>query len=1403
MIEFHADANQNRQKLIEIYHELQPIERKLVQLLSIIYEPISRTALTTCFNQSGERDPNGKVFTTSTIRPYIERLLELGLLAQSSSQGVQCQILLAEIATRDAVQSGQFESMASIIEKKFPVYSWTSEYRYFKSNFQFIREVRIGVYRKDIEFIRRQIHDFYTYGYQSSKISLPDLYQFIFNNPFDKQWFRELPEEMYESVLVDILEDSILRLVPANEAFSLLQEDCAIPGNATEQKYSSLIEQLIFRNRFDEAQEVLERFFNDFANSASMFEAWLSFLQGEDEQAIEQYHSALQGLKKESGKRSVYFSSISGLFFILALLRQGSAESLDHAIGYASRVRKSKHWLSSTYELLGSLAQLQQGDLSQKEWIAQKLPQEADSSIDMLLRALGLYWVNPQQAKKKLPQRLESIYDQAEAADYHWLSMEIAELLSRLKPQSKYGKQASLMRGNSEICPLVDLIHPKEVWELCLKALSNLRRETPVMKKAASNQRLAWFITFYPSTWMLQPREQTLNAKGDWGKGRPVALKRLTAPDDFDYLTPQDRRICSYIKKSNAWGTTEFSFGDRAILALIGHPLVFWEDASMTRIEVVQGEPELQVTKHSDTQLILKLIPQLDAKRDIFLVKETPTRLKVIEITAEHRRIAEILGQENRLEVPATAKEQVLAAINAVSSLVTVHSDIGGGMGSAEAVPADPTPHVHLLPAGTGLKVALLVRPFAQAGPYYGPGRGGETVIAEIEGRRLQTCRDLGQEKQLAQAVVSACPSLEHQIEQEGERWVDDPEDCLELLLELQSLGETVVLEWPEGEKLRVRHQATLQDLQLMIQRQNDWFATSGELRVDDTLVLDMQQLLALMEQTPGRFIPLGDGQFLALTQEFRQRLDELRTFSEKHGKGLRVHPLAALALQDWVDEVGTLKADKHWKAHIQRLQAVEDLVPTLPSTLQAELRDYQVDGFRWLARLAHWGVGACLADDMGLGKTLEALALILSRAPEGPTLVVAPTSVCMNWLHEAQRFAPTLKPIQFGTGESALDRQQQRRNVLDSLEPLDLVICSYGLLQQEESAELLGSVEWQTVVLDEAQSIKNFATKRSQAAMNLKAGFKLITTGTPIENHLGELWNLFRFINPGLLGSLESFNRRFANPIEKLGDKQARNRLKMLVQPFLLRRTKNQVLQELPSRTEILLQVDLSREEMAFYEALRQTAIAKLSGSDAVAGAKHLQVLAEIMKLRRACCNTQLVNSSLSLPSSKLQLFGEVLSELLENQHKVLVFSQFVDHLQLIRDYLEQRQIVYQYLDGSTPAAERKKRVDAFQAGTGDVFLISLKAGGTGLNLTAADYVIHMDPWWNPAVEDQASDRAHRIGQLRPVTIYRLVAKNTIEDKIVQLHQQKRELADSLLEGTDFSGKLSTEDLLRLIQEV
>jgi len=408
---------------------------------------------------------------------------------------------------------------------------------------------------------------------------------------------------------------------------------------------------------------------------------------------------------------------------------------------------------------------------------------------------------------------------------------------------------------------------------------------------------------------------------------------------------------------------------------------------------------------------------------------------------------------------------------------------------------------------------------------------------------------------------------------------------------------------------------------------------------------------------------------------------------------------------------------------------------------------------------------------------------------------VVAPTSVCANWVSETQRFAPTLRPIRFGIGDRG-----RRDRILETVGPFDLVICSYTLLQQE--ADAFGDVHFATIVLDEAQAIKNAATKRSSAAMDLVGDFRMICTGTPTENRLAELWNLFRFINPGLLGSEDRFRDRFVRPIEIDHDSHARATLKALVQPFILRRTKSQVLEDLPARTEVMRLVELTDEERALHESLRRRALERLEGvRDMDRGQAHIQVLAELMKLRRCCCNPRLVVPDCGLVGSKLEAFAELVEELLENQHKALVFSQFVDHLSLLREHLDARKIRYQYLDGQTPARTRQKRIDAFQNGDGDLFLISLKAGGLGLNLTAADYVIHMDPWWNPAVEDQASDRAHRIGQTRPVTVYRLVACETIEEKIVQLHHAKRDLADSLLEGTDTAGALTADDLLNLLR--
>jgi SNF2 family DNA or RNA helicase len=457
-------------------------------------------------------------------------------------------------------------------------------------------------------------------------------------------------------------------------------------------------------------------------------------------------------------------------------------------------------------------------------------------------------------------------------------------------------------------------------------------------------------------------------------------------------------------------------------------------------------------------------------------------------------------------------------------------------------------------------------------------------------------------------------------------------------------------------------------------------------------------------------------------------------------------------------------------------------------------LRPYQIEGYQWLWKNALLGFGVCLADDMGLGKTLQVIALLLARSSEGPALVVAPTSVCGNWIAELARFAPSLAAVEYvGKARASL------------LEPLEkarggeriVVVTSYALLQQDVAE--LTRVAWNTAVLDEAQFIKNPHSLRAKAAFRIASRFRIAMTGTPIENHLGDLWSVFHYVNPSLLGSLKHFQLTYLKPIEREGESESVAELKRLVRPFLLRRRKDEVLADLPRLTILSHVVPMSDDESRRYALLRHQVNERLRTSYGRREHK-LEVLAEITRLRRFCCHPRLVFPDAPLEATKLQAFLELVYELRENGHRALVFSQYVDFLQLVRERLDECGFRYCYLDGSTPAAERRSRVEAFQSGNDELFLISLKAGGFGLNLTAADYVIHLDPWWNPAVEAQATDRVHRIGQERPITVYRMIAKDSIEERILQLHHEKRKLADALLTSADSPTSLAPDELMELL---
>jgi len=1366
---------------------------RLLTALVLYGEPIGKTRLLSYLSAAGIKTEQGKVYTTELLTKTLAELKKQGLITSSSygyvldPQYLASNPLFVNQALLKAIEEGYFDKLCQAYHQHNLAQKMWNGKIYVRNYSQALAGLRVALLKGEPPAsVLPWLNAAMTQAYQL------DLHPFVelCAHPFNPTLFNRIHPDVQQLIMSNFLmaipDWPDPSTITAIRAWST--EFIQTQGQQTDLTVILALDQVLC-GKLDQALSL-------FQHPPLLLSALSQLLQGELQSALLHFEAALKALRKETGKRNVIFGGLPGYLYVLALLRSPEPLHQQQAEAFLTQTRKQN--LSEQDEFifhrLHVFQQIQAG-LIPAETAAQLEPRVHESlALVELFTALIFYWLGiPKLAQNK--KTFIRLYQSAEANGLHWVSAQAAGLLHAIGVAG-YEEPAKRLQTQGGFEDLLGWFERQESWERQLTALVNLNG-TPSSNASASapQSRLIWLLSYSPKSQEvgLEPREQKRAPSGQWNKGRPVSLRRLyKESSQLTYLTPQDLNVVKTIQKESHYYGIEYEIDtDKAIPALIDHPAVFWQDAPDIRVEILKGQPELLI-KRAEKTLTMSLYPAIQEHTDYLIQQETPTRLRIIQATDEHRKIAAILGHS--LTVPLEAEERVLQAIGSVAPLITVQSDIGGLATNIEQIEANSILHALLLPNQQGLKLQFRVRPFGESGAYYAPGQGSECVIAEIEGRPLQARRDLTGETALLKQVIQDCPVLE-QAELVHEEWqLSQPEDCLELLLQLQAQAESVRVSWPEGEKFKMAApRLDASRFQLSIKGERDWFAVQGELKLDENRVLDLQKLLTLVRQSPGRFIALGDQEFLALSEEFHRRLSELAAFSETQGKGVKVHSLAAFALEDLADGVNQLEVDQQWKKHLTQLKKLDQFKPKVPKTLQAELRDYQKEGFAWLARLAHWGVGACLADDMGLGKTVQLLALLLDRAAQGPALVVAPTSVCTNWLSEMSRFAPSLNPILFGPGD--------REKTLSSLKPLDVLIVSYGLLQQE--SERFAQVSWYTLILDEAQAIKNAQTLRSDAVMALSSDFRVVATGTPLENHLGELWNLFRFINPGLLGSLKQFNERFASPIERQEDATARHRLKRLIQPFILRRTKTQVLTELPSRTEIMHTVELHTQEMALYEALRRSAIERLENMEGTpVGQRQFQVLAEMMKLRRACCNPALVAPELGLHSSKLAAFGELLEELLENRHKALVFSQFVDHLTLIRDYLDQKGVAYQYLDGATPMQERKRRVDAFQAGIGDVFLISLKAGGTGLNLTAADYVIHMDPWWNPAVEDQASDRAHRMGQQRPVTIYRLVAKHTIEEAIVKLHAHKRDLADSLLEGSDLSSRMSAQDMMALLQE-
>ncbi len=952
--------------------------------------------------------------------------------------------------------------------------------------------------------------------------------------------------------------------------------------------------------------------------------------------------------------------------------------------------------------------------------------------------------------------------------------------------------------------PLTGIL-ARPAWERVLDNADRIvRRCEPTPSDPSGSERdreLAWRVGRDPDDGALEviPIIRTRGKSGRFGRGRKV--QPVDALEEHELLTEPDERALrgllsepfSYRSVGRVVHPDEYRA--EALTALVGHPRVFQLEQPTQPLDIVEAKPGLCLTRQDERATVhLRLDDHPVAWEAVGLLRLGRRHLVELDPAARVCRVARLEGPAAELidlfsahppVVPPEGVDELIRLLTSVQPYLDLDldEDMPGGL-----VQSDGTCRLRLAPIGeTGLEAWLKVRP-VEGGPDWPPGQGPARVVVSTGDGMVQAERKLDAEQRSAEGLQSR---LELGTSSDGTLWhwrLTDPDRALTLLEAAGQLSDELAVEWPADDTPWRLSRSTPENVRVRLRKHRDWFQLEGELEVDGEQI-PLADLLARVRRGE-RFVRLGPGRFVVLGEQLRARLGMIDGAVMPKGRNrLGAGASRAVAIQEALSDL-PVEADEHWAGLQQRLQKASRLKPRKPRSLTGSLRPYQAEGYRWLARLSAWASGACLADDMGLGKTIQALALLLRRAKEGPALVVAPSSVGSVWLSEAGRFAPSLARRYY--------HGPDRDGLLENLGPGDLVVTSYDVLARD--AEALGVIAFSTLVLDEAQYVKNARSKRSRAVRQIEADFRLAMTGTPLENHLGELFSVFRNIDPGLLGSWEHFRERFAAPIERNHDMQRRDELVRLLRPFLLRRTKSQVAPELPPRTEVVRPVELNPDERRLYRRFQQEAIEGLAERDADREGRFA-LLAAITRLRRLACHPRLVQPDSRVKSSKLEAATALIDGLLAEGQRALVFSQFTSHLALVREVLDGRDWGYLYLDGATPVAERARLVERWATGQPSLFLISLKAGGSGLNLTGADAVIHLDPWWNPAVEDQATDRTHRIGQTRPVTVVRLIAQQTIEEAVLELHAAKRELASGLLEGADGAGKLSSRELLGLLR--
>ena len=991
--------------LFKKYHLLAGDEKDLVDLLAIAYTPLPVFLLEIALARLGAK----KTFNALSKPLVRDGLIKVGnrfsgFYGENYFQGqgaAICAPAVVELVARELAASGRFAALANVFSTVAPnPKPFMARYQ-FESVGQLLRSVRMAFHQGDFERVAEVFDALARPGavwvpYRESYrwLDRAGFYCVVCAIPFDREWFLRLPAEVVDLTIPRLLEAGLASWdSPDADVGRVLVDGCEgrLGRQVPPAWFFELARWRWLEGDFAACARNLRRL------TGSGLEGCLALLTEGVDAAIASFDEVLAsiGLIQGKSKAKPVLPGAIGAIHLLALwLRNTDADGRKAALLLKQWLKRHPGGLlNMTLALVPGLLvhdPLARGELA-RAFACYESTWKSDP-LGFTLAYLLAAWLDRETALKWAGVA-SACADLAASRGMAWPAAELAAILARLQP----GRAGALSAADGfEREHGVTLLGRRlvllEPWERALQSLIALGTPEQADTGPAPDRkdtRLAWLVSDRPDydsplPFSLEVREQKQRGKG-WLKGKRVAPETLTewSAEGRDMLLEQDHLVARHVSVDRSRFRQIFRQG--AWLALVGHPHLLWAD-SFLPLDLVAGKLELRVTKLRGEAVQITLEPEFTDDQEIALWCDAPNRIHVAEINAAHRRIQKALGEDG-LVVPLSARDKVVEALGAVAALVTVSSDIGGASGSSTLVPADGAPRMHLSPEGSGLAVELLVRPFGEAGPYCAPGEGGKALFIEAEGKRLHTERDLAGERNKAETLVAACSTLATAESRDAFAWqIPQPEECLELLLELQAMSDPVRVEWPSGESLKLAGKADFRRLKMRVSGSGDsWFAVDGELTISEDLVLDMRQLLGLLGRRRGRFVQLDDGRYVALTEAFRRRLEDLDALAEVHGKARRVHVLAAPLLEDLAAEAGEFQSDKAWRQQLSRLRKAEALQPEVPANLEAELRDYQVEGFRWLARLANWGVGASMPDDMGMAKPYQPVPSIMGGGPGGP----------------------------------------------------------------------------------------------------------------------------------------------------------------------------------------------------------------------------------------------------------------------------------------------------------------------------------------------------------------------------------------------------------------------------------